>query len=192
MALVEAAVVVYLRALSPAPGPLTAIHTVLPDHILAVEVLREAATIVMLLAVAVLAGRGAWTRFLSFCLAFGVWDVLYYLWLRVFTGWPTSLLSWDVLFLIPVPWVAPVLAPLIVSACLIAGSLWLRDRPTLGWPAWAGSCAGAALILAAFTVDARAALVEAEPRPFRWWLFGAGVAAGLAGLIVTAKRWRTA
>src|SRR5882672_5956538 len=78
----------------------------------------------MLLAVAMLASEDRWERFLVFSLAFGIWDICYYAWLWVFIGWPPSLLTWDVLFLIPVPWLAPVLAPLIVSACLVAGALW--------------------------------------------------------------------
>jgi hypothetical protein len=146
MAFVEAAVVVYLRALSPAQGPLAALHTYLPGRNLVIEAYREAATILMLAAVAVLAGRGTWRRFLCFALAFGTWDIFYYVWLNVIVGWPASLLAWDVLFLIPVPWVAPVLAPVIVSLCLVAGSLWLLDRPPPRWFAWAFGCAGAALI----------------------------------------------
>lgn len=187
MALVEAAVVVYLRALGPAAGPLAALHTYLPGRILAIEVYREAATIFMLLSVAVLAGRNASRRFLYFCFAFGVWDAFYYVWLRVFMGWPASLLDWDVLFLIPVPWVAPVLAPVIVSVCLIAGSLWLLERPLPGVRGWVSACSGAALILLSFTLDAHAALTQASPPPFRWVLFGAGVALGLLALAIPPR-----
>src|SRR5512134_2459669 len=128
MAFVEAAVVVYLRALAPEQGPLEVLRTVLPQRIVPIEVAREAATLVMLLAVAVLAGRGGWQRFLVFAIAFGVWDIFYYVWLRVFIGWPRSLLDWDVLFLIPVPWIGPVLAPILVSLGLVSGALWLLLR----------------------------------------------------------------
>ena len=89
---------------------------------------REAATLVMLLGVAMLAGTDRWDRIALFCIAFGVWDIAYYVWLWVFLRWPPSLLTWDVLFLIPVPWVGPVVAPVIVSVVMIVG----------GWPWRAG------------------------------------------------------
>ena len=183
MALVEAAVVVYLRALAPAQGPLAVLHTYLPSRILIIEVTREAATIVMLVTVAVLAGGGAWQRFLFFALAFGTWDILYYVWLRIFIGWPQSPFTWDILFLIPVPWVAPVLAPVIVSICLIGGSLWLLERRPPRWHAWTAGAVGAALILLSFTLDAHAALTRSHPKPFRWELFLIGVLIGLVGLV---------
>jgi hypothetical protein len=195
MSLVEAAVVVYLRALVPAEGPLATLQTGLPPRIILVEVVREAATIVMLLAVALLAGHGWWQRFLYFALMFGIWDIFYYVWLRVFIGWPESLLTWDVLFLIPVPWISPVLAPILVSVGLVSGALWLlarqsKDSSTSGLPpyAWIGLVAGAALILLSFTLDSRAVLVEGAPPDFRWGLFATGMAMGVAALMTSRKR----
>ena len=82
---------------------------------LAIEIGREAATLIMLLGVAMLAGADRWERFLAFCLSFGVWDIFYYAWLWIFVRWPASLFTWDLLFLIPVPWIGPVLAPVLVS-----------------------------------------------------------------------------
>ncbi len=193
MAAVEAAVVVYLRALHPVDAPVAALLAVIPDRLIAIEVGREAATLVMLVAVAVLAGRDRWERFLYFSLTFGLWDICYYVWLWVFIGWPPSLLTWDVLFLIPVPWLAPVLAPLIVSVCLVAGSAWLLARRERGAPpglprlAWALAAAGAALVLLSFTVDYRAVIERTEPAGFHWWLFETGVAAGLVALVATAR-----
>ncbi|HXO86479.1 MAG TPA: hypothetical protein VN803_13245, partial [Gemmatimonadales bacterium] len=127
-AAVESAVVVYLRALAGA-APLSVLQYQLPPHLLTIEVAREAATLVMLITVATIAGRTAWEGFLYFAFAFGLWDIFYYVWLRVFIGWPPSLLTWDVLFLIPVPWIGPVLAPVVVSLCLVGGALWLLSRP---------------------------------------------------------------
>jgi hypothetical protein len=196
MAVVEAAVVVYLRALAPAAGPLAALQTALPQRILAIEVVREAATLVMLLAVAFLAGRSGWQRFLYFALAFGVWDLFYYIGLRVFIGWPPSLLTWDVLFLIPVPWIAPVLAPMVVSVGLIAGALWLLARQALDgqsglpWTSWAIALAGAALILLSFTLDSRDVLLHGDPPDFRWGLFAGGVGLGVIGLVVGVRKGR--
>ncbi len=195
MALVEAAVVVYLRALVPAEGPLAALQTGLPQRIIVIEVVREAATIVMLLAVALLAGHGSWQRFLYFALMFGIWDIFYYVWLRVFIGWPESLLTWDVLFLIPVPWISPVLAPILVSVGLVTGALWLlvrqsRDPSANGLRpyAWIISAAGATLILLSFTLGARAVLTEGAPPDFRWGLFATGMAMGVAALVTSVRK----
>jgi len=125
-AFVESSVVVYLRALYYPEGfdfPLAPMHW---RHF-AIEVTREAATIVMLIAVAVLAGKGRWQQFGFFLIAFAVWDILYYVWLKVLLDWPSSLLDWDILFLIPIPWIGPVIAPVLISvAMLVAGNEIVR------------------------------------------------------------------
>ena len=123
MAWVESSVVVYLR---------TPIDRVIPYQIdpLPISVglgwigiVREAATLVMLLTVGWLAGR-TWRSRLSYTLiAFGAWDIFYYIFLVPMCGWPTSLLDWDVLFLIPLPWWGPVLAPVFISILMIIGGL---------------------------------------------------------------------
>src|ERR1700693_5182943 len=128
MAFVESAVVVYLRALGPAGPSLASTLPILPHPIIRIEVAREAATIVMLVAVAGLAGRNRGERSLVFLLVFAVWDIAYYGWLWVLIGWPPSVFTWDVLFLIPVPWMGPVLAPLLVSVGLVVASLSLLGR----------------------------------------------------------------
>jgi len=191
MAAVESAVVVYLRALHPGDAPVTVLRHEMPARLMSLEIVREAATLVMLFAVATLAGRDAWRRFLYFSLAFGVWDIFYYVWLWAFIGWPPSLLTWDVLFLIPVPWLGPVLAPVIVSVCLAGGSLWLlaqRERPGLTPLAWVSAIAGGLLVLLSFTLDYRYALARTDPPSFRWGLFGAGVAMAAAALWVGRRR----
>jgi len=127
MAYVESAVVVYLRSIYYPQGfafPLV----LMPSGMVAIEIGREAATLVMLLGVAVLAGTDRWDRIAAFCVAFGVWDIAYYIWLWVFLRWPPSPFTWDVLFLIPVPWIGPVMAPVIVSMVLIVGGLLLLRR----------------------------------------------------------------
>ena len=184
MAAVESAVVVYLRALHTGPELVTLLAYQLPDRFVAIEVGREVATLVMLIAVAALAARSAYERFLYLALAFGVWDIFYYVWLWVFIGWPPSLLAWDILFLIPVPWLGPVIAPVIVSLCLVAGSLWLLNRPALRLSrrAWALAIAGGILVLLSFMVDYRYALARTDPPRFRWELFWAGIVLGVAGV----------
>jgi len=94
------------------------------DRLMRIELFRELATIVMLAAVGCLAGRNAWQKFSFFMIAFGIWDIFYYIWLKVMLGWPESLMTWDILFLIPIPWVGPVITPVLIAlAMTIAGSL---------------------------------------------------------------------
>jgi len=119
---VEAAVVVYLRAaIGVGAGELPL--QVIPQPLLRIEVFREAATIVMLVAVALLAARRARERWAVFLLVFALWDVTYYAGLWATIGWPPSLLAEDVLFLIPVPWIADVWYPLAVSALTVVAVL---------------------------------------------------------------------
>jgi len=187
MAYVEAAVVVYLRATYYPHGfafPLT----LMPGGATAIEIGREAATLVMLLAVAMLAGTERWERILAFCVSFGVWDLTYYVWLWLLLGWPPSPLTWDVLFLIPVPWIGPVLAPAIVSTVLVSGGLLLLRRRARGEPIrfpaplWMLGLTGGLLVLASFMLDFRVVLQQMEPPAFRWGLFGTGIALWLAAL----------
>ena len=97
------------------------------------ETAREAATLLMLAAVAVLAGRRFWHGVAAFFVAFTVWDLTYYLFLRVLTGWPASLTDTDVFFLIPVPWLGPVATAVVASTVVLAIASWRYLRPA----AWA-------------------------------------------------------
>jgi len=184
MAAVESAVVVYLRALHPVDASLTVLLHEIPANFISIEMGREAATLAMLLAVAAVAGRNVRDGFLYFALAFGIWDIFYYIWLWVFIGWPPSLFTWDVLFLIPVPWLGPVIAPVLVSLGLVTGSLWLLARPSVRLPrlAWGLAIVGALVIVLSFTVDYRYALARSEPPRFRWELFWTGMVVAVMGL----------
>lgn len=117
MGFMEAAVVIYLRKLYYPHGfsfPLAPV-----DHDISVtELWREAATIIMLITVGLLAGRNRAEKFGYFLYSFAVWDVFYYVFLKLFLGWPESWMTWDILFLLPVPWVGPVLAPIILSVSM--------------------------------------------------------------------------
>jgi hypothetical protein len=128
---VEAAVVVYLRAatgllpgftgswsdLRSSPGYEQAtLLSQFPQNLLTIEIYREAATIIMLAAVALLAASRASARWAAFLWVFALWDITYYAGLWATVRWPASLTDLDVLFLIPVPWIAPVWFPLFVSA----------------------------------------------------------------------------
>ena len=123
----EAVVVVYIReilGIVPTPEDLTrTVVEQVPGWVLAVEQTREAATIVMLLCLALLAGRNTWERLGAFLFAFGIWDITYYVALKLMIGWPKSLATMDLLFLIPEQWYAPVWLPLLASCGLIACGL---------------------------------------------------------------------
>lgn len=119
MGYLEAAVVVYLREIYYPSGFVFPLKTIGARDII-VELGREAATLIMLAGIGILTGRTAMQRFAFFLLSFGVWDLFYYIFLKVILGWPVSLLTWDILFLLPVLWVGPVLAPCILSLTMIA------------------------------------------------------------------------
>jgi hypothetical protein len=193
MAYVESAVVVYLRALYYPHGfafPLAP----LPPGMAAIEIGREAATLVMLIGVAMLAGRERWERCLAFCVSFGVWDLFYYVWLWLLLRWPPSLFTWDVLFLIPVPWTGPVVAPVVVSVLLVVGGLLLWRKGARGEPVRFPiplrmlALTGALLVLGSFVLDFRLVLRQMEPPPFRWGLFGTGVSLGVAALVLALRK----
>ncbi|MBP7156167.1 MAG: hypothetical protein KBA60_09170 [Flavobacteriales bacterium] len=164
MAYLESAVVVYLRALYYPKGfdfPLVPMDVALVNT----EVFREFATLVMLLAPAALVTRSALERFAWFCFGFGIWDIFYYIWLKVLLDWPSSLASRDLLFLIPVPWVGPVWAPCVVSLGLILLAVIIlcgRSKDAAGsvaLPTWGLWITGALLIVVSFTLDPILALV---------------------------------
>jgi len=118
MGFLETAVVVYLRELYYPQGFDFPLHTIAP-RIAVTEFFREIATLVMLLAAGVLTGRNATERFAGFIFSFAVWDIFYYLFLKLLLNWPPSLLTWDILFLVPVTWVGPVIAPCLISLTMI-------------------------------------------------------------------------
>ena len=165
MGALEAIVVVYLRQLYYPVGfdfPLT----LLTPKMVSVEWLREVATIVMLVTIGMIAGNNSLQRFAWFLYSFAVWDIFYYIWLKVLLNWPSSLLTWDILFLIPVPWVGPVLAPVICSLTMIllAGViLHLQRRDTafrIRLTEWSLIILGAVVILITFMWDYSALIIR--------------------------------
>jgi hypothetical protein len=203
----EAAVVVYLRALYEPiherfhPGrnsgdifpvlTLEELRLARPEatHWLGIELGRETATLAMLAALALAVGRN-WQKGLAvFAMAFGIWDIFFYLALWFLIGWPRSFFEWDLLFLLPVPWVGPVAAPIIVSVSLIAGGalILFAERsgrsPLLTRGHLLCLCAGALAILGAFCKDFQVIATGAMPPPFAWPLFAAGEIIGLLTLL---------
>jgi len=202
MAWVEAAVVFYLRRLVDRIEPHQPDPLPIAGDLGGTEVIREAATLVMLLAVGWLAGR-TWRARLGFILtAFGAWDIFYYVFLRVMTGWPHSLFDWDVLFLIPLPWWGPVLAPVLIALLMIVGGALLAGNdehagPPL-WPAgWTIvlSGTGTGLALLVFMTDALRALRHGEsiqrllPHTFNWPLFLAAWGLMMVSIVDLARRY---
>lgn len=158
MAFLESAVVIYLRELY---YPVEFKFPVAPiaTHVAITELLREAATMIMLLAPAALVTTRRLERFAWFSFCFGVWDIFYYVFLKAVLDWPSTLLDWDILFLVPVVWVGPVLAPCIVSIGLITlGCVLLSKRhhhPSFA-PLrvhWAGLAVSGALLLYTFVEE---------------------------------------
>ncbi len=195
MAYLESSVVVYLRQVYYPEGfHFPIVMAPVGVGVIVIELGRELSTVVMLLAVAVLAGRDRLGSFLLFCYLFGLWDIFYYVWLKVFLNWPGSLLTWDILFLLPLPWLGPVLAPVLVSVGLIGGSvtlLWYRARGVPveipGW-AWALEIAAALIIVLSFVWDWRLVLEGGVPTTFPWWLFGIGMGLGIGVFVVLLSR----
>lgn len=214
MGLLEAAVVVYLRNIYYPEGLSFPMVSMSLD-IIQVELWREVATVVMLVAIGVLAGRTSAERFGFFIFCFAVWDIFYYVFLYFFLGWPASLLEWDILFLIPLPWFGPVLAPVIVSLNMIGLSVitsyFVQKRVKAGfkWGEISLMIVGCLVIIGSFIADYYLYLLEVKantphfsmndetviqqmanfiPQQYNWWLFLIGEAFILLGITYYTKR----
>jgi len=189
MGYLESAVVVYLRALLY-PGGFAFPLKPMDPGLAATEFFREAATLVMLAAIGWFGARRGTARFAVFLYAFAVWDIFYYLFLYLLIGWPSTLLEWDLLFLIPVAWTGPVLAPVINSltmillAVVILQADFLRGKATLRFREWALLITGSLITLLTYMLDPARhllrkgtsvppehALNDYIPVHFNWWLF---------------------
>ena len=198
MAWVEAASVYYLRAvvdrIEPYQENPLPIHRVLGP----VEIVREAATLVMLLTVGMLTGR-TWPRRLGYtAIAFGVWDILYYVFLKIICDWPKSLFDWDILFLLPLPWWGPVLAPVCIASLMVVwGTLVTQftDGRLATSKVWSLSWLGMALALYVFMADSLRAVSQGLdvrhvlPTSFNWPAFC--VALMFMAIPVAQMGWRT-
>jgi hypothetical protein len=201
MGYLESAVVIYLRKIYYPEGfvfPLNAID----QHTAMVEIFREAATVIMLAVAGFLAGRTRTERFGFFLYCFGIWDIFFYVFLKLFTGWPELLLTWDILFLIPVTWVGPVIAPVINSLTMIALAVFIsyftdKNIPTrIKKPEWVLLILGSLVVIISYTFDylnfmfnrfnlsdffdpsRQSEILENAsgyiPQAFPWWIFIAG------------------
>ncbi|MBN2699254.1 MAG: hypothetical protein JXR52_10560 [Bacteroidales bacterium] len=206
----ENAVVIYLRELLYPDGfqfPLSPI----PVDLAVTELLRELSTLVILFNIGMLAGKSFSERFAWFCYVFAIWDIFYYVFLKLMLGWPESLMTWDILFLIPTTWTGPVITPLIVSATLILFALVILLHANRGVNTrikpleWSGLIMGSLLLILGFILDysnhmlGHFTLVEMSrlknpevlevamqyvPARFPWWIFISGE------VIILGTIWR--
>ena len=200
MAFVESATVYDLRVMVDRIDPYQANPLPMREAVGNVELAREAATLVMLFAVGAIAGRTWQTRLGYTAIAFGVWDILYYVFLKVLCGWPHSLLDWDILFLVPLPWWGPVLAPLLISLLMIIWGTLAGLEQTAGAGrttetlVWLISLVGVILALRVFMQETlvaakngAAAVRHVLPLQFNWSWFclALGLMCAPAALAVT-------
>ena len=214
MGYMETAVVIYLRKLYYPQGfqfPLISI-----SHDLAmIEFLREAATLLMLAAIGILTGKSTAQKFAFFIYSFAIWDLFYYIFLKLFINWPESVFTWDILFLIPVPWVGPVLAPCIVSTTMILFMYYIIYYDYKGLNTsiksgeWILFILGSLLVILTFMIDyfkfisnnptksiwtlsgnqsMFSEVATYIPTHYNWWMFTFGELIIVSGILIYRKR----
>ena len=216
MGLLESAVVIYMREILYPEEFGFPLSPVQPDLMLT-ELLREGATIFMLLGIGFLTGRNTSERFAWFLYSFAIWDIFYYVFLWLLTGWPPSLMTYDVLFLLPSTWIGPVITPLIVSLTMIAFALLIlvanRQNEDIKIPgiSWLLLITGSVILILGFIWDYSAFIMESMtvrdiwtlpkeqvlklatqyiPRKFNWFLFILGELVILSGILYSYLRWQ--
>ena len=204
---VESAVVVYLRKIFFNGGfrfPLLVKwqggkHVI--DPLIRIEFYREIATIIMLTAVSCVAGKNRIQKFCFFIIIFGIWDIFYYVWLYVMIRWPESLMTWDLLFYVPLPWVGPVMTPLAISLAMAVGGSFIIYYDEKGydirlrWYDLAVELGCGLLMIVAFCWDWKNIIQipgdikrTGIPNPFAWWLFLPAYLFSIAYFLVMMKR----
>jgi len=201
MGYLESAVVIYLRELYYPEGfafPLK----ILSMRIAVTELFREFATMVMLVTIGIIAGRSKLERFGFFIFAFGIWDIFYYVFLWLLLGWPESLFTWDILFMLPTTWVGPMLAPVINASTMVifGGLIWYFQSKGKLVPVkmreWVMLVSGSLIVIISYIEDYvkylnqefswseiflptdSGKLMESAtryiPQEFSWWIFWIG------------------
>jgi hypothetical protein len=202
MAWLEAAVVYYLRTLANRIDPFQTEPLPPVAGLAGVEAVREAATLVMLFTVGLLAGKSWRSRWGYAAIAFGVWDIFYYVFLKRITGLPKGLTDWDILFLLPLPWWGPVIAPVLIALMMVIwgtlASQWDEhfDHPFRAeWRAWLLNFAGMGIALYVFMKDAirvanqgEDALRKMLPSSFDWPLFCVALALMAAPIFQSGRK----
>jgi hypothetical protein len=205
MGYLESAVVIYLREIYYPYGfafPMVS----MTGKIAVTEILREAATIIMLITVGWLTGKTFLERFSWFILCFAIWDIFYYIFLKLLLGWPSSFLTWDILFLIPVVWTGPVIAPVIVSLTMVIMALVILTGKVRAATVNSQGLIllGVFFVFLSFIWDfsgymldqyslgemlkpgvSQVALQQYIPYRFNWWFFISGEVMILGGIIIS-------
>jgi hypothetical protein len=160
---------------------------------------REAATVFMILAVAVLTEKKKVMRvFACFVFIFGLWDIFYYIWLKAFINWPIAWGEWDILFLIPWVWIGPWICPALIALAFVVWGAWIIiSIQDFRFSALTLSLFifGCLLELTTFLQPGIEAVVKygfkgytyLMPGNFWWWMFIPGyllMCAGLAGTLL--------
>ncbi len=180
----EAAIVVYLRELYYPEG-FAFPAVIIPGHIMLTEVLREAATLLIMWATVCLVYSRLQSRVAAFVILFGVWDIFYYIFLKLLLNWPESLGTWDILFLIPAPWIGPIWAPILVSIGFIyAGTVVLIRNHQKHFLHFSSEFIlfeifAALLIIISFMIPGLSVLEQTMPSHFPWYLFLTGFLTGI-------------
>jgi len=176
---IEAAIVIYLRKIYYPDG--FSFPIVLADiDIAAVEILRELMTLIIIWAMAELTFRTFIKKLAGYMIIFGIWDIFYYIFLKIFLDWPESYLTWDILFLIPLPWVGPVLAPVLVSLSLIYTGIIILVEMDRGYrfqfdkKFWIMEIMAGIIIIISFMIPGIVVINQTVPESFPWVIFLAG------------------
>ena len=192
-AYIEASIVVYLREIYYPAGFSFPAILIEPD-IAAVELIREVITLGFMWVVAELTYRSFQCRLAVFMFLFGIWDIFYYMFLKAILNWPASMAEWDILFLVPLPWVGPVWAPVAVSAGMIwAGTMILirneQERPLNLAPGFMLlEVVAGLIIIISFIIPGQAVIHQTVPHHFPWYLFVVGFGTGLGAFGWKLKR----
>jgi len=215
MGFMETVVVVYLRRIYYPDGfhfPLVPMDA----NLAIVEIMREAATIIMLLGIGYLAGKNTSQKFAWFIFSFAIWDICYYIFLKLLLNWPESFLSWDILFLIPVPWVGPVIAPCVISFTMLilaSGIIYFQEHgcnTRIASKEWVLLSSGSLTVIVSFIWDFVSFMFREEtgariytlteknmdilnyvPSQFNWWLFATGELLIILGVVLFVKRMKS-
>jgi len=216
MGFLEAAVVVYVRQIYYPAGFAFPLNPYISPLLLNVEWLREFSIIVMLVCIGIISGKSFPEKVAYFIYSFAIWDIFYYIWLKAILNWPPSILTWDLLFLIPVPWIAPVLAPLICSLTMVilsVGAIYFVEKGYIAkgnFCEWALVLSGAFLIFISFIWDYSKIIVTGGflknfadlathrefqqvilsyiPKDYNWYLLIAGEILVFFGFFLFCKR----
>jgi len=190
---IESAVVVYLRAIFHPNGftfPMDVFAlTAQGRQLLLTEIGREVATLALILTAAWLFGKNRREHAAYSMLIFAVWDIFYYVFLKVLLDWPATLTDWDILFLIPVAWASPVLYPVLVSVAMFAVAVGIlyrnaRDRPlVIARADWLGWSVAGVIIVVSFCLGGTHISKPDYADYFHPLLFAAGYAAGIGAFV---------